>query len=241
MSTYVVGDIHGCFREWMRFKSKIERQDASAEYILVGDILDKGTNSFEMLEWAMERISFGSKFQMVIGNHEAEKLEWLKYVLNNSENEEWKNQNIARRMLSTDGYEFYKNCCEKKLNRQRLTEIMHWLESLPGYIEKEVDSSKGRQKFIITHYKFQWEEGIINNGKLQSKEKQEYFIVHGHLPTSLEPCKSTGAIPGKIWIQKQDINVDCGLVYGVSKLKGLFGDLAALRLEDFKEFYYYDH
>ena len=252
MATYIVGDIHGCFREWIRFKSKIEKQDAEAEFILVGDILDKGPNSFEMLQWAMERVQFESKYQMVIGNHEAEKLKWLKYVLNDSANEGWRNQESARRMLSVDGYEFYKICCEKNLNRKQLKEIMNWLETLPEYIEKEVATTEGIQKFVITHHKLQSNKNVITNAEYQAEkdmfpknkhlsENQNCIIIHGHFPTTLETCKNAGAIPGKVWIQNRNINVDCGLVYGVSKSQGLYGDLAAIRLEDMQEFYYYNH
>ena len=241
MATYIVGDIHGCFREWIRFKSKIEKQDGTAEFVLVGDILDKGPNSYEMLKWAMERIQTGSKYQMVIGNHETEKLEWLRQVLKNPERKEWKNPEISRKMLSRDGYEFFRICCEKNLDFRKLTEIKNWLESLPFYIEKEVTGLQKKKKVIITHHRLLSErrEKCIQN--ISQKDEQELTIIHGHLPTTLEPCKSEGAVSGKIWIQDKDINVDCGLVYGVSKAKGLFGDLAALRLEDFKEFYYYDH
>lgn len=253
MSTYVVGDIHGCFREWIRFKTKIERQDTNAEYILVGDILDKGPNSFEMLQWAMERIYSGSKVQMVIGNHEAEKLDWLRYVLSNSEGEGWKDSKIARKMLSADGYGFYQICCEKRLNWKQLTEIRNWLEQLPVLIEKRVNTFEGIRKYIITHDSHSVlsicldtsrKENLSLHTKCSSDKlgkKQDYIVVHGHVPTALEPYKSMGAVPGKIWIQGQDINVDCGFVYGVSKAKGLYGDLAALRLEDLQEFYYYNH
>lgn len=251
MATYVVGDIHGCFREWIQFKSKIERQDANAEFILVGDILDKGPHSFEMLHWAMERIRTGSKFQMVIGNHEVEKLEWLRYVLGNFEKEEWKNSDIARKMLSSDGFEFYRICYEKNLKRQQLANIMDWLEALPIYIEKKVNTSEGVQNYIITHnklpvcenvnvnYNYQFEHDTFSDDMQQMRH--DYIVIHGHIPTSIKPCKSAGAVPGKICIQEGDINVDCGLVYGVSKTKGLYGDLAAIRLEDLQEFYYYNH
>ena len=70
---------------------------------------------------------------------------------------------------------------------------------------------------------------------------KETIMVHGHIPTTLEKAKSMGAIPGKIWIQERDINVDCGLVYGVAKSKGLYGDLAAFCLEEHQVFYYYNH
>lgn len=227
MATYVVGDIHGCFREWIGLKSKIERQDTEAEFILVGDILDKGPHSMEMLKWAMEKIVPGSKYQMVLGNHEAEKLEWLKYVLNNPEEELWKKQSIAWKMLSQDGCEFYKICCEKNLQLNDMIEILNWLESIPSTIYKEIQTINGNQKYIIVHHKLQQANSAI--------------VIHGHTPTTLEPCKSSGANPGKIWRQEQTINVDCGLVYGVYPKQGLYGNLAAIRLEDLQEFYYYNH
>lgn len=232
MATYVVGDIHGCFREWIQLKSKIERQDANATFILVGDILDKGPHSVEMLNWAMEKIVSGSKYQMVLGNHEEEKIEWLKEVLKRPEEERWKNQSIAKELLSQDGYEFYKACCEKNWNDQRLKEILEWLESFPHLISKEIENVNGTQKYIIVHQRQQGEPAI---------DSPSAIIIHGHTPTTLEPCKSAGAVPGKIWVRERDINVDCGLVYGVAKTKGLFGDLAAICLENLQEFYYYNH
>lgn len=228
MATYVVGDIHGCFREWIMFKSKIERRDPEAKFILVGDILDKGPNSFEMLQWAMDNIFQDSKYQMVLGNHEEEKLKWLRHVLGEADREEWKSQEVAGKMLSADGYNFFKTCCEKKLTFQQLEKIKAWLESLPFYIEREIQTINGKKKFLVLH----------NNQKFN---EAEFILIHGHVPTILEPCKSAGAVPGKIWFRGNIINVDCGLVYGVSKAKGLYGDLAAVRLEDFQEFYYYNH
>ena len=232
MATYIVGDIHGCFREWIRFKSKIENLDKEAEFILTGDILDKGSNSYEMLQWARERITVNGKYQMVIGNHEEEKIKWLQHVLKNPEEKKWQDVEIARKYLNDDGMELFHNCKKKIWDEQQLEELYCWLCMLPVVIEKEVDE----KKFLVAHSKEQLGEKEIK--KLQQTDR---IFVHGHKPTTLEPCKSMGAIPGKIWIQDNDIDVDCGLVYGIAKEKGLYGDLAAFRLEDSKEFYYYNH
>lgn len=229
MATYVVGDIHGCFREWIGLKSKIERTDENAEFILVGDILDKGPHSLEMLKWAMEKIVPGSKYQMVLGNHETEKINWLKYVLKHQDKEAWNNRDIARNMLSADGYEFYKVCCAKNFTGDDWNSILMWLESLPFSIHKEIENEYRKVPYIILHNP-QDSNGIT-----------ETLIIHGHIPTTLDKCKNEGAIPGKIWIQGNRINIDCGLVYGVSKKQGLYGDLAAICLEDLQEIYYYNH
>lgn len=249
MSTYVVGDIHGCFREWIQLKCKIESQDDKAEFILTGDIIDKGSHSMEMVKWAMEKIGPGKKYQMVLGNHEHEKLQWLNYVLNQPQKEAWKEQQVAKRMLSADGFVFFKLCCEKNWNSQRMKMMLEWLQTIPDVIYREIQKEDGIQRFIIMHDKTQ--KGKIikeyrakqQGGSESEKQKkeEELMIIYGHTPTTLEPCKSKGAVPGKIWKKEQEINVDCGMVYGVAKKYEIYGDLAALRLEDFKEFYYYDH
>ena len=230
MATYIVGDIHGCFREWIRFKSKMESLDTEAEFILVGDILDKGPNSYEMLQWARERITVNGKYQMVLGNHEEEKIKWLQQVLQNPEEKRWQEKEMAGKWLSADGMEFFRICQKKNWGEQQLKELLVWFCMLPTVIEKDV----GKKKFLIAHSKEQLKE----NEKIQ---KTDWIFVHGHKPTTLEPCKSMGAVPGKVWIQEKDINVDCGLVYGVAKEKGLYGDLAAYCLEDGEQFYYYNH
>ena len=232
MATYVVGDIHACFREWIQFKSKIERRDENAEFILVGDILDQGPHSIEMLKWAMEKIVPGSKYRMVLGNHETEKIDWLKFVLNHQDKELWRDEIIARNMLSADGYEFYKLCCRKNLTWESINNILIWLETLPFFIEKEIVTSSGSIRYLILHNPKNLEKVTNSLATL---------IVHGHIPTALNKYKYTDIVPGKIWIRENMINVDCGLVYGISKKQGLYGDLAAIRLEDLQEFYYYNH
>ena len=42
---YVIGDTHGCFTELMQLMKKIEEKDNAAEYILIGDIYDRGKKS----------------------------------------------------------------------------------------------------------------------------------------------------------------------------------------------------
>ncbi|WP_155885994.1 metallophosphoesterase [Lachnospira multipara] len=50
MGHYVVGDIHGCFDEWITLKNNIEKIDEEACFILLGDIIDRGNKSFANLK-----------------------------------------------------------------------------------------------------------------------------------------------------------------------------------------------
>ena len=61
MATYGVGDIHGCYSKWIKLKEKIEAQDKDARFILVGDILDRGSETVQMLLWCLENITPNSE------------------------------------------------------------------------------------------------------------------------------------------------------------------------------------
>lgn len=67
VATYAVGDIQGCFRTLERLLHRI-RFDASKDRLwLVGDLVNRGPRSLEVLRWAR---AAGSRLTMVLGNHD---------------------------------------------------------------------------------------------------------------------------------------------------------------------------
>ncbi len=68
MSTYVMSDIHGCYDEMMKMLDKIEFSSEDM-LIVAGDYIDRGTQSFEMLEWVEEH---PENVVLLKGNHEEE-------------------------------------------------------------------------------------------------------------------------------------------------------------------------
>ena len=42
---YVIGDVHGCYEDFLLLKEKIEKRDPEATIILTGDFLDRGPGS----------------------------------------------------------------------------------------------------------------------------------------------------------------------------------------------------
>ena len=70
MGTYAIGDIHGCFAQFNEFRKRIEKKDPDATFILVGDIVGRGTEDEKMLDWAYNNITSDGKYQMVLGNHD---------------------------------------------------------------------------------------------------------------------------------------------------------------------------
>jgi len=67
MSTYVIGDIHGCFRTLQRLLQKIGYSASQDRLWLVGDLVSRGPSSLEVLRWAR---NLGDKVVTVLGNHD---------------------------------------------------------------------------------------------------------------------------------------------------------------------------
>lgn len=71
MRTIIVGDIHGCYHEFIALLKKTGYKKKKDRLILLGDLMDRGPFSYEMLHWAMTRKKKNPHgFYMVRGNHE---------------------------------------------------------------------------------------------------------------------------------------------------------------------------
>lgn len=67
MSTYLVGDLHGCFDELESLLSKVNFDPSQDKLYLTGDLLARGDKSLECLRFVK---SLGSAAQTVLGNHD---------------------------------------------------------------------------------------------------------------------------------------------------------------------------
>ena len=70
-ATYVIGDIHGCFATlqalWPQMGFDLERD----RLWLVGDLVNRGPRSLEVLRWARDLDGqLGERLQVVLGNHD---------------------------------------------------------------------------------------------------------------------------------------------------------------------------
>ena len=68
MSTYVISDIHGCYREFMQLLHRIKFDERKDILYILGDIIDRGPGTEEVFEWVYKR--YGKCVHMCIGNHE---------------------------------------------------------------------------------------------------------------------------------------------------------------------------
>ena len=65
MSTYVIGDIHGCLSELRGLLSHIDYQPEKDQLVLTGDLVNRGPDSLAVLRWAC-----ANDIEMVLGNHD---------------------------------------------------------------------------------------------------------------------------------------------------------------------------
>ena len=61
----IIGDVHGCYHTLKELVDKIKNKYPNIKIFCVGDLVDRGNNSFEVVEFVV-----AEKIQCVIGNHD---------------------------------------------------------------------------------------------------------------------------------------------------------------------------
>lgn len=67
MATYAIGDIHGCFETLQGLLRRIAFDPRQDRLWLVGDLVNRGPQSLEVLRWAVEQ---DDRIVTVLGNHD---------------------------------------------------------------------------------------------------------------------------------------------------------------------------
>ncbi|MDX1915325.1 MAG: symmetrical bis(5'-nucleosyl)-tetraphosphatase [Methylophilus sp.] len=67
MATYAIGDIQGCNHAFMALLSRLNFNPTQDKLWLVGDLINRGTGSLEVLRWCFQH---KSSIHVVLGNHD---------------------------------------------------------------------------------------------------------------------------------------------------------------------------
>lgn len=71
MATWVIGDIHGCFDSLKRLWRRLRFDWEEDRLWLVGDLVNRGPKSLQVLRWARRRSKrLGDRMVVVLGNHD---------------------------------------------------------------------------------------------------------------------------------------------------------------------------
>ncbi len=107
MSTYVVGDIQGCFVPLMRLLEKIQFDSKKDQLWFTGDLVNRGPQSLEVLRFVK---SLNKNALTVLGNHDLTLLA------------------VAYGVVP---YQSYHHTFSDILNAKEKTELIDWLRHRP--------------------------------------------------------------------------------------------------------------
>jgi len=191
---YAVGDIHGCYAKLVDLMNRIDIHHESDTLIFIGDYIDRGPDSFEVVDYLIELKKHVPHAIFLKGNHEELFEDYiagesrLDYLINGGQktlesylhhrqkpddfpipDEHMEFFNSLRPYHETEEYIFVHAGLREKIPlEQQATEDLYWI----------------RRKFIDSHHDF---------GKM---------IIFGHTPFQ-EPM-----------VQPNKIGIDTGAAYG---------------------------
>lgn len=194
---YVIGDVHGCYKT---LKSLLKKLPKNAKICFVGDLIDRGENSADVVELVISEGYF-----CTLGNHE--------YRLLKSECDFLKNK------IPSDLSWFYQNGGEATfksyLGRDDLRlKHVEFFKNLPIFLEfNELKDSQNRH-LVVSHSAVGKMWGFRNNpnlkddfrrhvisGRGDTHENKGIFNIFGHTPLN-EPM-----------ITEHFANIDLGAAY----------------------------
>ncbi len=205
--TLAISDIHGCLDE---FKSLLKKVNyiQNDQLILLGDYMDRGSNSLGVLQLVMKLVK-ENKAIAIRGNHDQMFLDWL------SSPEDEKKYNFLYRNGGKETIESFVGDLSsieaaEKIKKEYLEEVV-FLETLPYYHETDTHI------FIhagINPTHTDWKE--TSNHEMIWIREPFYDFDHPHEKTVVfghTPCKNLHE-KHDICYRNKRIGIDGGCVYG---------------------------
>lgn len=193
---FIIPDIHGCSET---FKALVERLrlNHNDELYLLGDYIDKGPGSKEVLDFIFELRDKGYKVNALIGNHEKELVD------------SFDDESLYREWLEGGGKEALESFAVNHIN-DIPKKYIDFIKSLPYYFMLD--------NFILVHAGFNFNSTNIFQDEKAMLCIREFQvdtaltngrrIIHGHVPTTLFTIIKTLGNPNA-----QSFPLDNGCVY----------------------------
>ena len=216
---YVMSDIHGCYKEYLKALEMINFNDRDELYVL-GDIVDRGEEPIKLLQDMMLRHNVFP----IIGNHDYMALTVLKKLC-----VEITEENVETHLNEDDMLNYAhwisdggKTTCEQfqKLDREEQLDIIDYLEEFTLYEEIHLNN----KNYILVHAglnpfdkdkelaEYSIDEVIFKSVDYDKKYFDDKYLITGHKPTiSIDKNKK-----GQIIEKNNHIAIDCGCVFGLN-------------------------
>ncbi|MDA9094479.1 metallophosphoesterase, partial [Gammaproteobacteria bacterium] len=92
MSTYVIGDVQGCYDELIKLTKKVKFNPENDTLIFAGDLVNRGPKSKEVLDFCLKH---RDSIKLVLGNHDL-------YLLSLIESKQKKAKTLTSILISKD-------------------------------------------------------------------------------------------------------------------------------------------
>jgi serine/threonine protein phosphatase 1 len=204
--TFAIGDIHGCYdrlRALLRACEKVAG-DKAARFVLIGDYVDRGPDSKEVLDFLIAQQRDNDRFICLRGNHEAMLLDAAHPDRTVDDVFNWRS-NGGEATLESYGVDD-----ETRLPAEHLA----WMAALPlhfadgGRLFVHAGIRPGVPLEDQTERDLLW----IREPFLSSPDDHGVFVVHGHTPVRT-------ALPD---LRPNRLNLDTGACFGGELTAALF-------------------
>ncbi len=215
-----IGDIHGCSKTLQLLIENEIQLHKKDQLFLLGDYIDKGKRSKEVLEYILKLIKSGFSIFPLMGNHEYFILRDIEFCKVRKGKNQLKDIIESKDLLNLKG--------------EIEDRFLNFISNLPYFYELD--------KFILVHAGLDFNEEFpledtssmiyirdfnVDRGKIDNK-----ILVHGHTPIGLDEIKeqiNAHQINGKI-------NLDNGCVFknDYTKRNKNLGHLCGLDLDKLK-------
>ena len=186
---YVLSDIHGHYKVFMKMLEKINFSDDDHLYIL-GDCCDRGPQSIEIYLYLQEH---KDNIVLLKGNHEAMMRD--AFLADNekaSAIRQWNRNGGRKTMENYDGYlkKEKLNDLDYNIIKSAFTKMMvDYINACPNFVELNVN----HQDYVLVHAGFNPEKGLYEQNEEECLWMREYFfmspglkdkiVIFGHTPT----------------------------------------------------------
>ena len=263
MSTYVIGDVQGCYKELKKLVKKINFNPSGDRLVFAGDLVNRGPESKEVLDFC---IKYSKSVDAVLGNHDL-------YLLSLIQSNQKKAKTLTPILTSKNPSKYFKWLIRKPLVLKiKQNDEIFWIShaGIPYFwsFRKALELSKELSKnlrenpsFVLSNMwgdrPIKWNEKLTNEKRfrfiINCFTRMRYLDTKGNLNFKVKDAKlKKGLVPWFVRSNELIKNPNEYIIFGhwaalngktkIANIIGLDtgcvwgGKLTAVRLEDKKIF-----